>query len=138
MSSREASVLSELSFVLSDSVTLLNPADWDRVVLHSGTFLSRAFLELMEEHLPRNLSTHYALIYRGHCPLAAVVGQSLEIHVADLPAGAVERAGTGWWHSVGTATELSLARARKRILIFDRPTPGEALRELWPEVAADL
>jgi len=65
----------------------------------------------------------------------AVVGQSLEIHVADLPAGKAAREGGEWWRSVGAAMGRSLARAQKRILVFDRSTPKAALRELWPEVA---
>ncbi|HWQ09829.1 MAG TPA: GNAT family N-acetyltransferase [Holophaga sp.] len=138
MSDRDAPCLPGFRYVLADSISFLNPVDWDAVVARSGTFLSRAFLVLMEEHLPANLTTHYALVYRGSTPLVAVVGQSLEIHVADLPAGLMAREGTGWWRSVRAATGQSFARAQRRILIFDRPTPEAALREMWPEVASEL
>ena len=51
MSDRDAPSLSGFRFVLSDSITFLNPSDWDAVGARSGTFLSRAFLSLIEEHL---------------------------------------------------------------------------------------
>src|SRR5208337_888847 len=87
----------EFRFVLADSIDFLNPDHWDRVAARSGLFLSPPFLRLLERHLPDNLSTHYAMVYVGDRPVAAVVAQSLEIRVADLSSGRSPEMTPGFW-----------------------------------------
>ncbi len=137
----------ELRFVLADSIAFLNPDDWDRVAARSGLFLSRPFLRLLEQHLPGNLSTYYAIVYAGDRPVATVVAQSLEIRVADLSPGSLPEKTPGFWHSLGEASQRSISRVRKRVLLYDDlllwPFRGEAVPaavpgELWPDVAANL
>src|SRR5512147_282031 len=110
MSKSESVTFAEFRFALADSISFLNPDHWDRVAARSGLFLSRPFLGLLEEHLPRNLSTHYALVYTGNRPVAAVVAQSLEIRVADLSPGNLPEITPGFWHSLGEASQRSISR----------------------------
>jgi len=137
----------ELRYALADSIAFLNPGHWDQVAAHSGLFLSRPFLQLLEQHLPENLTTHYAIVYAGERPVAIVVAQSLEIRVADLSAGRMADLSPGFWHSVGEASQRSLSRARQRVLLYDNlllwpfheeAGPGEDPAELWPDVALNL
>jgi predicted N-acyltransferase len=136
----------EFRFALADSIAFLNPDHWDRVAAHSGLFLSRPFLQLLEQHLPGSLSTHYALVYAGDRPVATVVAQSLEIRAADLSPGSLPEMSPGFWHSLGGASQRSISRVR-RVLLYDSlllwPFQGEAAPsavpgELWPDVASDL
>ena len=134
-------------FALADSIGFLNPDHWDRVAAHSGLFLSRPFLQLLEHHLPGNLSTHYAIVYADDRPVAIVVAQSLEIRVADLSRGSFPEMTPGFWHSLGEASQRSISRVRKRVLLYDNlllwpfregTVPAVAPGELWPDVASDL
>jgi hypothetical protein len=139
----------ELRCALADSIDFLNPDHWDQVAAHSGLFLSRPFLGILEQHLPDNLSTHYAMVYEGQRPVAVVVAQSLEIRVADLSARRIAKLSPGFWGSVGKASHRTLSRARQRVLLYDdlllwpfREEEAEPRRTeppgLWPEVALDL
>jgi len=134
-------------FALADSIAFLNPDHWDRVAAHSGLFLSRPFLRLLEHHLPGNLSTHYAIVYADDRPVATVVAQSLEIRVADLSRGSFAEMTPGFWHSLGEASQRSISRVRKRVLLYDNlllwplreeAVPAVAPGELWPDVALNL
>lgn len=137
----------EFRFALADSIGFLNPDHWDRVAARSGLFLSRPFLRLLEQHLPGNLSTHYAIVYAGDRPVATVVAQSLEIRVADLSPGSLPERTPGFWHSLGEASQCSISRLRKRVLLYDNlflwpfreeAAPPAAPGELWPDVASNL
>jgi len=134
-------------FALADSIAFLNPDHWDRVAAHSGLFLSRPFLRLLEHHRPGNLSTHYAIVYADDRPVATVVAQSLEIRVADLSRGSFAEMTPGFWHSLGEASQRSISRVRKRVLLYDNlllwplreeAVPAVAPGELWPDVALNL
>jgi predicted N-acyltransferase len=129
----------QFRFVLADSIAFLNPDHWDRVAIRSGLFLSRPFLRLLEHHLPGDLATHYALVYAGDRPVAAVVAQSLEIRVADLSPGSLPNMTPSLWHSS--------RRAIRRVLLYDNlllwPLQGEVASpatpgELWSDVALDV
>jgi hypothetical protein len=137
----------EFRFALADSIAFLNPDHWDLVTSRSGLFLSRAFLQLLEQHLPGNLSTHYAIVYAGDRPVAAVVAQSLEVRVADLSSGSLPEMTPGFWHSLGGASQRSISRVRKRVLLYDNlllwpfreeAVPAAAPGELWRDVALGL
>jgi hypothetical protein len=137
----------EFRFALADSIAFLNPDHWDCVAARSGLFLSRPFLQLLEQHLPGNLSTHYAIVYAGDRPVAAVVAQSLEVRVADLSPGSLPETAPAFWHSLKGASQHSVSRLRKRVLLYDNlllwpfreeAAPAAAPGELWPEVASNL
>src|SRR5271157_38407 len=139
--------LAEFRFALADSIAFLNPDHWDRVAARSGLFLSRPFLRLLEQHLPGNLSTHYAIVYAGGRPVATVVAQSLAIRVADLSPGSLPEMTPGFWHSLGEASQRSISRVHKRVLLYDNlllwpfreeAVPAVAPGELWRDVALDL
>jgi len=146
--SRRGPVASEvIRFALADSIAFLNAGDWDRVSARSGLFLSRRFLELLEQNRPENLAMHYALAYAEGRPVAAVVAQSLDIRVANLASRRAKEEGQGLWRSVGKATGRSFTRAHKRLLLFEALLPWARLHgtapeagqpELWPEVASSL
>jgi hypothetical protein len=147
MSKSDPMAPAEFRFALADSIAFVNPDHWDRVASRSGLFLSRPFLRLLEQHLPGNLSTHYAMVYAGDRPVATVVAQSLEIRVADLSPGSHPEMTPGFWHSLGEASQRSISRVRKRVLLYDNlllwPSreeagPAVAPGELWPDVASDL
>jgi hypothetical protein len=147
MSESDSGPCAEFRFALADSIAFLNPDHWDCVTARSGLFLSRPFLRLLEKHLPGDLSTHYAIVYAGDRPVAAVVAQSLEIRVADLSPGRLPEITPGFWHSLGGASQRSISRVRRRVLLYDNlllwPFRGEAVPEvapgeLWPDVALGL
>ncbi len=136
-------------FAMADSIAGLNPDHWDRIVAGAGRFLSRDYLELLEQNRPDNLSTHYAIVSSGDRPAAAVVAQSLDIRAAALPSRPTPENQPGFWRTVGEASKRSLQRARNQVLLYDNlllwpfHDKGEAGgegegEELWPEVASDL
>ena len=136
----------DFRYALADSIAFLDPDSWDQVAARSGRFLSRTFLRLLEQQLPKNLATHYAIVFASGRPVAIVVAQSLDIRVADLSAGWVPERSPGFWHSVGEASQHSIASARKRILLYDNslpwpfheaPGPAERADKPWPDVASD-
>jgi hypothetical protein len=147
MSKSDPGPCAEFRFAFADSIAFLNPDHWDRVAARSGLFLSRPFLQLLEQHLPGNLSTHYAVVYAGGRPVATVVAQSLEVRVADLSPGSLPETTPGFWRSLGEASQRSISRVRKRVLLYDNlllwPLREEAVPEvapgdLWPDVASNL
>jgi predicted N-acyltransferase len=71
-------------FALADRIDLLNPEAWDQAVDGSSLFLSRPFLQMLENHAPTNVEPRYALISRNNTPVAAVVAQSVEVQGAKL------------------------------------------------------
>ena len=80
---------------LADSIAYLDRAHWDALAGSQSFFLSRPYLEVLERHGPENLRPRYALVYRGHEPLAAVAAQIVELSAdrvaacaAASPAGA--------------------------------------------------
>ena len=122
--SRRGAVSSEaIRFALADSITFLDANDWDRVSAGSGLFLSRRFLRLLEQNVPANLTTHYALAYSGDRPVAAIVAQSLDIRLADLSSLHPKEEGQGLWGSLGKATVRSITRRKKRFLLFGAHLP---------------
>ena len=139
--------MSVFQFALADSVTGLNPGQWDRIVAGAGRFMSREYLELLERNLPDNLSTHYATVSSGGRPVAAVVAQSLDIRAEVLPGRPASESRPGFWRSVGEASLHSFERARNQVLLYDNlrlwpgHEPGGVAREgaeLWPQVVSDL
>jgi len=136
-----------IRFALADSIAFLNASEWDSVSAHSGLFMSRRFLGLLEQNRPGNLTTHYALAYAEGRPVAAIVAQSLDIRVANLSSRRAEEERQGFWRSLEKATARSITRGHKRFLLFEALLPWAHLDgatqaaeepELWPEVASSL
>ena len=69
-------------FALADSIDYLDAPRWDAVTAHDSFFLSRRYLQILEEAGPENLRQRYALIFRGREPVAAVVAQAVNVSLA--------------------------------------------------------
>ena len=67
-----------LRFVLADGIAFINPAHWDALAMQS-VFLSRAYLQVLEDHAPVNLAPRYALAYDGDTPVAAMLFQRVVV-----------------------------------------------------------
>ena len=76
----------ELSYAIADSIGMLDAGAWQDLAQQAGFFMSRPYLAALEQVIPSNLSTRYALIYSGagaeRRPLAAVYMQIAEISLA--------------------------------------------------------
>ena len=71
-------------FALADSVSYLDVQRWDTLTANSSLFLSRRYLEVLEEAGPENLCQRYAMIFRGRDSVAVVAAQIIEISAARL------------------------------------------------------
>lgn len=71
MSRHDPTATEVIRFALGDSIAFLNASDWDRVSARSGLFMSRLFIELLEQNQSGNLATHYALAYAEGRPVVA-------------------------------------------------------------------
>lgn len=109
--------------------------------------LSRTFLRLLEHHLPDHLATHYALVFEGEEPVAAVAAQSLDIRVASLPGRSEEGERPGLWRALGKAARTTLAKAGEGVLLYDNFLVGSLHPEpkmvpadpgTWPAVGSAL
>jgi Acetyltransferase (GNAT) domain len=65
-------------FAFADRVDFLNAADWDALAGHS-VFLSRAYLRVLESHLPANMEPRYAIAYANGKPAAIMLVQRISI-----------------------------------------------------------
>ena len=139
---RERHRPSGLHFALFDSIHMVRPDHWDLLVAGHSVCLSRVFLEELEEHAPGNLRPHYALVYQGEAPVAAVAAQSLEVSAAVLPKRKRSEA------QLDRLAQRSLSRIKQRILICGNLlswgphgvafAKGVDQAELWPAVAEAL
>ncbi len=128
---------SGFAFALADAVAMLNPDHWDGLTAPASVYFSRAYLEALEGAAPGNLRPHYALVYRGAKPVAAVVAQSVEVRGDALPKPGLR-----------TAVKGSLAKLKDRILICGNLlswgphgvafAAGEDPADIWPGVAEAL
>src|SRR5688572_29990384 len=72
-------------FVLAEGIDQLRADHWDALVHDRGVCLSRPFLRTLEQAGPDNLKSHYALVYDGEAPVAAVACQSVALDGSRLP-----------------------------------------------------
>lgn len=76
----------DLSYAIADSIGMLDVGTWERLAAPSGFFMSVDYLRALEDMLPANLSSRYALIYSGagaqREPVAAVYMQIAEVSLA--------------------------------------------------------
>ncbi len=116
----------------------MNPGHWDAATGEGSVFVCRRYLEAFEAHLPENIRPHYALIYRGDRPAAAVVTQSLDATADRIPSPR-ER---------GSRRDASLSKIKERVLVCGNVlswglhgvtfTEGKDAEDLWPAVAEAL
>lgn len=92
-----------ICFALAGSIAFLNASDWDRVSTHSGLFLSRLLLGLLEQNRPGNLTMDYAVAYVDGRSVAAIVAQSLDIRLLDLSSRRAKEEGKAFWRSLENA-----------------------------------
>ena len=134
---RERHRPSGFQFALFDSVAMLRPDHWDSLTAHESVYFSRRYLEVLEANAPANLRMHYALIYRGGQPVAAVVAQAVEVRGDAVPRPNIQK-----------AARASLAKMKERILVCGNllswgfhgvafARDAEPL-EVWPAVAEAL
>lgn len=133
---------SGFQFAFFDRISMARPDHWDLLTRDQSVCLSRPFLETLESCTPTGLKPHYALIYRGDEPVAAVSAQSLEISAAALPKGQSERP------HLDRIAQRTLASIQQRILVCGNLlswgahgtafAPGEDPSLLWPAVAEAL
>lgn len=146
-----------LRFALADGVEFLEREHWDRVTAQASLFFSRRYLRALESAPPDNVAPRYALIFSGAEPVAAVVGQVVELsgaRFADATLATRRRE-----HANASALDVVRAAGRKlraaavrrwkaRALVCGNTlswgqhgvafAPGVDARSLWPAVAEAL
>ncbi len=132
---------SGFEFALADRVGQLRPDHWDALVAGHGVCFSRPYLEALEASGPEGMKGHFALIYSGAKPVAAVACQSLFIDGAALPARTEPT-------RAKAVRDKGLAKLRQRILICGNQlgwgpqgvafAADEDPSALWPAVAEAL
>ena len=126
-----------LGFALSDSVNYLDVARWDTLTANNSLFLSRRYLQVLEESGPENLCQRYAMIFRGRDAVAVVAAQGIEISAAQLRKSPRQE-----------KRSSALERVHERMLVCGNVlswgmhgvafAPGEDRASLWPAVAEAL
>lgn len=69
-------------FALADSIDYLDNRHWNAVTKSNSLFLSPRYLRVLEQAGPDNLRQRYALIFRGHQPVAAVAAQAVTVSLS--------------------------------------------------------
>ncbi len=76
----------DLSYAIADGIDMLDAATWEDLAAQCGFFMSRSYLKTLEQVIPDNIETRYALIFSGSGagrePIAAVYMQIAEISLA--------------------------------------------------------
>lgn len=126
-----------LGFALADSVDYFDVARWDTLTTNTSLFLSRRYLQVLEEAGPENLSQRYAMIFRGRDAVAAVAAQCITVSAARVRK-------TPRHEKLASALE----KVQERLLVCGNVlswgmhgvaiAPGEDRALLWPAVAEAL
>ena len=66
-------------YVFADSVRFVNASDWDLLAQNGSIFLSRKYLDAIEQCSPENTAQRYALAYAGDQPLVLLACQIADI-----------------------------------------------------------
>jgi len=141
-------------FAIADSITYLDAVQWDSVVSESSFFLSRPYLQVLEDHSCQTVCQRYALIYHGRRPVAALLMQLAEISAtqlvkssaaASIPASGLKRLKASLSPKTRRLRDGALDRLKTRILVCGNLltwgmhgvafAPGEEPSQLWPAVA---
>lgn len=144
-------------FALADSIAYLDAAHWDRVASNASLFLSRLYLQILEEHSCQSVCQRYALVYRARQPVAAVVMQLAEVSATQMvqvsKAGETEASGLRRLKASLTPAaqhlrDGALNRLKTRVLVCGNLltwgmhgvtfAEGENVPQLWPAIAEAL
>ena len=137
-------------FAFADRVDYLNHEIWDRVTGQGSLFLRRSVLRAIEEHGPENLTSRYAILFRGEKAVAAVAAQIVTVTSAQFSRGkgAEKRPPNLLRRVMAPAAKAAGANLRERILVagnllswgFDGIAfaPDEDPALIWPGIAEAL
>ena len=124
-------------FALADSIDYLDAAHWSAVTNNKSLFLSRPYLRVLEKAGPDNVQQRYALIFRGHEPVAVVAAQCVTVSLSRV----TQKPKTG-------KAAAPLEKLQEKILVCGNLlswgmhgiafAPNENTAELWPAIAEAL
>lgn len=141
---------SGFKMVIADGIALVNPGHWDQVTAETTFFLSRQYLQMLEQSGPENITPRYALIYEDNLPVAAVYLQIITVTGSKLGATSeyaeVRTSPFALFRKVlGPAARQLRNQIHERLLVCGNVltygfhgvafAPGRNKRELWPAVA---
>lgn len=106
-----------LNYAIADSISMLDSQAWSSLGEQASFFMSRSYLQQLEDILPLNITPRYAMIYAGsgaeRRPIAALYMQIVDISLAQArpvkPAETIKK----WSESITRLTE----KARQRVLV---------------------
>ncbi|MCE9546148.1 MAG: GNAT family N-acetyltransferase [Planctomycetia bacterium] len=147
-------------FAIADRIDLLSSRHWDAVTDEATFFLQRDYLNMFEQHGPREIAPRYCLIAEEGQPVAAVAAQMVVLEGGQLIAHPgsthLEKEGEGKSKKLsavpkGMLTKLgrsTLRHVRRRVLVCGNLlswgahgvafAAGEDAARLWPAVAEAL
>ena len=136
-------------FVIADSISFINAADWDDVTAEDSIFLSRAYLSVLERNGPDQVLPRYAVIYRDRQPVAVVAAQVIQLEASQLVGDDLDKSDeTAWQKTTKQLQRQALKGIRRKVLICgnllswgrhglaiaDHQSPAE----IWPGIAEAL
>lgn len=146
---RERRTPSGFNFALADRLEFLNPEHWNAAVATSSLFLSRSYLQALQDSGPDSIRCRFALIYRDSTPVGAVVVQCLTVNGTQLVQSADQL--TDEDRAQLTLRKLgrkALSRIKRRVMVCGNLlswgmhgvafADGENPADLWPAVAEAL
>lgn len=135
-------------FALADRIAYLNPTHWDAIANSASLFLNRAYLETLEQAGPKNLTSRYAMVFRGEKPVAIIATQIVAVtgeRLVKIESAANHSPTNG---EDVTIREKLLGKVRMHVLVCGNLlswgghgwafAPDEPASELWPAVAEAL
>src|SRR5262245_6318539 len=81
---RERHVPSGFDFLLADRIDYVESSVWDALTTGASFFLGRPYLRALEANPPENLVPRYAVVFREHTPVAAVVVQRVRVSASQF------------------------------------------------------
>lgn len=147
-------IAQEKPFVVSvaDAIAEVDAAAWDTVTAGQSWFLSRAWLNCLEDAPPGNMRFRYGLLWNDHRPIAIFRAQLIEISWEQLDQMHTDGARSPWWQRVAMhARNTALGLLGRRVLVcgdqfatgpygiaFARGQETPALREQLLRTIRDL
>lgn len=74
----------DYQYIFSDFINFISSSDWDSIAENSTIFLSRKYLETIEENAPENTTQKYAIAYSNCTPVVIVACQIAGLSGANL------------------------------------------------------
>lgn len=68
----------DFAFAIVDSVSMINPEDWNNIADYGSPFLKTHYLKVLENQHPDNMCFHYATIYADKKPVAIAYFQVID------------------------------------------------------------